>query len=75
LIQEAKHLIGTITDAVSQVLKGNEGVISNTSEIVSFLNAYARESSPVLKLLVYVVKKEVLRKKERGDLYFGLRFK
>jgi Zn-dependent metalloprotease len=75
LMLQAKDLIKANRDAVSEVLNGNEGVIYNTDEIVSFLNAYAEKSPMALKILAYVVKWEMLIKRRRGETFlgFGLR--
>jgi VCBS repeat-containing protein len=75
LMMEAKHLIEANKDAVSEVLNGNEGVIYNTDEIVSFLKAYARKSSPDLKLLAITVEKEMLRQQRQGGKFLGFRLK
>jgi hypothetical protein len=75
LMMEAKHLIEANKDAVSDVLHGNEGVIYNTDEIVSFLKAYARKSPPGLKLLAITVEKEMLRQQRQGEKFLGFRLK
>jgi hypothetical protein len=71
LMMEANYLIDTNKDAVIQVLNGNEGVIYNTDEIVSFLKAYARKSPPGLKLLTNVVKRGMLAKQKQGKPFLG----
>ena len=75
LMKEAKHLIEANKGAVSGVLNGNEGVIYNTDEIVSFLKAYAKKSPPVLKLLAITVEKEMLRQQRQGGKFLGFRLK
>ena len=75
LLMEAKHLIEANKDAVSEVLNGNEGVIYNTDEIVSFLKAYAKKSPPDLKLLAITVEKEMLRQQRQGEKFLGFRLK
>ena len=75
LMMEAKHLIEANKGAVSEVLNGNEGVIYNTDEIVSFLKAYARKSPADLKLLAITVEKEMLRQQRQGEKFLGFRLK
>ena len=75
LMLEAKYLIEANKDAVSEVLNGNEGVIYSTDEIVSFLDAYAKKSPPALKLLAYMVKRNMLMKQKQGQLFLGFELK
>lgn len=71
LILEAKDLIEANKDAVSEVLNGNEDVIYNTDGIICFLDAYAKKSPPVLKILANMVKRDMLRKQRQGKLFLG----
>ena len=71
LMMEANYLIDTNKDAVIQALNGNEGVIYNTDEIVSFLKAYARKSPPGLKLLANTIKWKMLIKQMQGEPFLG----
>ena len=71
LLLQAKDLIDANKDAVSEVLNGNEGVIYNTDEIISFLDAYADKSPPALKILANMVKSDMLRKQSQGKLFLG----
>ena len=73
LMLEAKYLIDANKDAVSEALIGNEGVIYNTDEIVSFLDAYAKKSPPDLKIFANVIKGRMLRKQQQGKLFLGFR--
>lgn len=73
LMLEAKYLIEANKDAVSEVLNGNEGVIYNTDEIVSFLDTYAKNSPPALKTLAYMVKMNMSKKQKEGKLFLGFR--
>jgi hypothetical protein len=75
LMLQAKDLIDAKTYAVLDVLDGYEGIIYNTDEIVSFLDTYAQKSPPILKILVYIVKWDMLRKQRREELFFGFRLK
>jgi choice-of-anchor C domain-containing protein len=75
LMLEANALIQTNIDAVSDVLDGYEGVIYNTHEIAAFLDAYAKKSPPILKILAYIVRWDMLRKQKRGKLFLGFRLK
>jgi hypothetical protein len=72
---QAKVLIEPNGDAVLDVLDGYKGIIYNTDEIVAFLYAYAKKSPPILKILAYIVRWDMLRKQRRGDLFFGFRLK
>jgi len=72
LMLRAEKLIEANKDAVAEVVSGNRGVIYNTDEIVSFLDAYARKSSAPLKLLAITVKREMLEKQEQGEPFLGL---
>jgi hypothetical protein len=40
-------------------------------EIITFLDAYAERSSPALKTLASLVKKDMLRRQKRGKLFLG----
>jgi Zn-dependent metalloprotease len=71
LLFEAAYLINTNRDAVSEHMEGSEGVIHNTDEIVSFLNAYAEKSPVALRILAYVVKWDMLIKRRRGETFLG----
>jgi hypothetical protein len=71
LISKARRLIEANRDAVAEVVDGNRGVIYNTDEITSFLDAYARKSPASLKLLTTTVKKEMLEKQEQGEPFLG----
>jgi Zn-dependent metalloprotease len=71
LLFEAAYLINTNKDAVSEHMEGNEGVIHNTDEIVSFLTAYAEKSPVALKILAHVVKWEMMIKRRRGETFLG----
>jgi hypothetical protein len=73
LVLQAKNIINTNTDAVSEILDGYEGIIYNTEEIAAFLDAYAREAPFRLKLLTKMVKRHMLRQQRRGKLFFGFR--
>jgi protein-tyrosine phosphatase len=75
LMLQAKDLIDAKTYAVLDVLDGYEGIIYNTDEIVSFLDTYAQKSPPILKILAYIVKWDMLRKQRREELFFGFRLK
>jgi hypothetical protein len=74
-IYKAKALIEPNYGAVSDVLDGYKGVISNTKEIASFLDAYAKESPLILKIFSHIVRWDMLRKQQQGDLFFGFRLK
>ena len=75
LMLEAKYLIEANKDAVLGLLNGYEGLIYNTDEIISFLDAYAEKSLPALKILAKMVKKEMITKQERGELFLGFKLR
>lgn len=75
LILEAKNLIEANKDAVSEVVNGNEGVIYNTDEIISFLDVYTDKSPPALKILANMVKSAMLRKQSQGKFFLGFELK
>jgi len=75
LMLKAKHLVNTCKNALYEVLSGNEGVIHNTSEIISFLDLYAKKSPRSLRLLANIVKEEMLAKQKKGKPFFGFRLK
>ena len=73
LIDQAKDIIYANILAVDDVLDGQEGIIYNTDEIAAFLDAYAKEAPPKLKLLAKTVKWQMLKKQRKGKLFFGFR--
>ena len=73
LMAQAKALIYANILAIDDVLHGHEGIIYNTDEITSFLDAYAKKAPPKLKLLAKMVKRQMLRKQKAGKLFFGFR--
>lgn len=83
LMLQAKELIDANKDAVSEVLNGNTGFIYNTDEILSFLRAFAKKAPLSLKVLAYLVRREMLKKRmvrrgvwknrNKGNLFFGFR--
>ena len=70
---QAKALIEPNYGAVVDVLDGNKGIINNTDEIVSFLDAYAQKSPLILKILAYIVKWDMQRKQKRSEMFFGFK--
>ena len=75
LMTQAKVLIEANRDAVLDVLYGCEGIIYSTDQIAAFLNAYAQKSPPILKIMVYIIRWDMLQKQRRGVLFFGFRLK
>jgi hypothetical protein len=71
LLFEAAYLINTNKGAVSEHMEGSGGVIHNTDEIISFLNAYAKKSPMALKILANVVTWEMLIRRGRGETFLG----
>jgi hypothetical protein len=47
LMIKARGLIEDNKVTITEVLNGNEGVVDNTDNILSFLEAYAEKSPPV----------------------------
>jgi PKD repeat protein len=75
LLMEAKHLIEANKGAVSEVIGGEEGVIYNTDEIISFLDAYASEASPALKALANMIRWKMVTSEKQGEPFLGFRLK
>ncbi|MFX1552599.1 MAG: M4 family metallopeptidase [Promethearchaeota archaeon] len=75
LMSQASYLIKANRGAVSEVVNGYEGVIYDTDEVVSFLNAYAKKSPMALKILAHVVKWEMLRKERQRERFLGFELK
>ena len=73
LMAQAKELIYANKDAVWDVTHGYQGIIYNTEEIAAFLDAYAKEAPPRLKLLAKMVKWHMLKKQRKGKLFFGFK--
>jgi hypothetical protein len=73
LMFEAKYLIEPNREAIVATLDGEEGMIYNTDEIISFLEAYAANSPPDLKTFVTLTKRKMVRRQEEGELFFGFR--
>ncbi|MDY6864227.1 MAG: hypothetical protein SV062_14730 [Thermodesulfobacteriota bacterium] len=71
LMFQAKYLIYVNMDAVSEVIKGNDGVVYNTSKVASFLDEYAKKSPQPLKDLANMVKKEMLKSKMQNKTFLG----
>ena len=71
LMSRASRIIETNRDAVLKVLNGGEGVISNTDEIVSFLGACAKKSSPTLRISANLVKERMLAKQKHDKPFLG----
>ena len=75
LMSRAKRLIDTNKNAVSQVLAGNRGLIENTGEILSFLDAYAKRSPSAMKAVTKMVRSKMIAKQKKGGLFWGFRLK
>jgi hypothetical protein len=75
MVAQLKVLIDANIDAVRNVLSGNGGVISNTAEVVAFLDTYASNAPLVLNLLARLVKWNMIIKQRWGGLFFGFRLK
>ncbi len=72
---EARKLIEANKDAILEALRGDEGVIYNTNEIISFLDKYAKASPPVLENLIMEIKEDMIKKREQGGAFLGLRLR
>lgn len=75
LILEAKYLIETNEDAVLGILNGDEGVVYNINEIISFLDEYAEKSPLALKILAKMVKIEMIKKQKQDKLFLGFKLR
>jgi hypothetical protein len=73
LIMEAKDIIDTNMEAVSDVLNGKEGTIHSADEIIAFLEAFAEKSPPVLRILVTRMKRNLVERRESSDPYLGFK--
>lgn len=73
LMTRAAQLIAVNKLAVEDVLNGGEGVLQNTDEIVTFLDAYARQSPAGLKFFANLVKNGMIRHKKMGKLFLGFK--
>jgi hypothetical protein len=71
LFYQVRGLIETNKDAVEEILDGKKGVIYSTNKIVSFLEDYADVSPPALKALANMVKREIVKKQKRGQVFLG----
>lgn len=74
LMKRAGELVEENRAAVEAVLEGREGVIRNSDEVLSFLDAYSQESPAPLRLLASSVSRDIIEKRESGELFFGFRF-
>ncbi|MDY6861556.1 MAG: aryl-sulfate sulfotransferase [Thermodesulfobacteriota bacterium] len=73
LMLQAKHIIDLSMDGVSDILIGNECVVHNTDEIVSFMDLFAGKSPPALKNLANMIKEEMVTRRKQGKLFMGFR--
>jgi len=73
LVLQARRVFYDNKEAVSDVLAGHEGIISNTDDIVSFLDHCAEVSPLVLKAVLTIIKQDILEQKREGALFLGFR--
>lgn len=71
LLSRARKLIAKNKDAVIDVANGGHGVIADTDEVLAFLDDFADKSPPQLENLAQRVKREMLKKRDRGREFFG----
>lgn len=73
LMLELKDIVSANKDSIEEVLNGNEGIIYNSGEIVSFLESFAQKSPQQLKFLTRMVKRHMLKDQRRNRPFFGLK--
>ncbi len=74
ILGKASRLLDQHATAVSDVLAGETASIVNSNEVISFLNEYARRSSPMLRLLVAAVIERIEESRTTGNPAFGFYF-
>jgi M6 family metalloprotease-like protein len=74
LTRTAGEIIRANRDAIEQALTGDDAVISNTDEIVNFLDALARVSPEPLEELAQMFKTDLIKKQEKGEKFLGFGF-
>jgi hypothetical protein len=75
LMREAGRLAALHKGAVADVLAGREGVVTNSAEVILFLDAAAAESPPELKNLLMEVRTRMIRKQQAGETFLGFRLR
>ncbi|HOD34364.1 MAG TPA: M6 family metalloprotease domain-containing protein [Syntrophales bacterium] len=75
LLSSARTILAANRLEISKSLRGEEAVLRNPDDVVAFLDAFAEKSPMSLKMLAWMVKDELLRKKNRGEILFGFRLK
>jgi hypothetical protein len=71
LLDWAARLVRANMDAVGDAASFGEGIIANTDEILSFLEAFALKSPPELKRLAETVMVQMMKKRVSGEPFFG----
>jgi hypothetical protein len=71
LLDWAARLVRANMDAVGDAASFGEGIIGNTDEILSFLEAFALKSPPELKRLAETVMVQMMKKRVSGEPFFG----
>jgi len=71
LMFDAAYLITVNRDAVSELMAGRRGVIGNTDEVLSFIEAFAKKSPPALRFWANLVRWEMGVRMRRGKPFLG----
>jgi hypothetical protein len=72
---ELKAMIDSNKGGIIKVLDGEEGVLHETNNIISFLDKFAQKSPPALKTLTTEVKKDMINSQKENKLFLGFRLK
>lgn len=73
LLSSARTVLAANRLEILKSLRGEEAALKNPDDVVAFLDAFAAKSPTSLKMLAWMVKDELLRKKNRGEPLFGFR--
>jgi len=73
LLSSARTILAANRLEILKSLRREYATLKNPDEVVAFLDAFAEKSPMSLKMLAWMVKDELLRKKNRGETLFGFR--
>lgn len=73
LVKAASKLMKANMGAIDQAVQGNDAVVSNTNEIINFLDVFASKSPEPLRKLMNMVKTDLIEKQNRGEKFLGFR--
>jgi len=72
LLSSARAILAANRLEISRSFR-EEAVLKNADEVVAFLDAFAERSPLSLKILAWMVRDELIRKKNQGETLFGFR--